>query len=275
MPLDDEAVDRPTAKTHREIHKLDQREKIIKTEPFRILVAGQGNTGKASLINALADQQLALADVELNPLSQQTYLIRRNSYPATLIANTFRYDELHYQQQQKAFLALAASNDVIILLLSAANPLKQIDKSVWDDLKKMPVSARIVLAITHIDKLRPLREWNPPYDLTAASSAKAVAINQATALIAAELGFDKKLVVPVSFRPDVPFNFQEQLLPLLEEQCKLMENRRYLRGLYASQRELKKKRLWRQIYKAGHSVSKLGLDFLVKRKGVRIKRTLF
>ena len=36
----------------------------------------------------------------------------------------------------------------------------------------------MLLVLTHVDALRPFNEWQPPYDLTSATSGKAQSIRQ-------------------------------------------------------------------------------------------------
>jgi predicted GTPase len=64
----------------------------------------------------------------------------------------------------------------------------------------------MILVLTHIDRLRPFTEWNPPYDLTS-TAPKAQSIAGAMQAAGEELGFAASEIVPV--RVDIavaPYN---------------------------------------------------------------------
>ncbi len=46
----------------------------------------------------------------------------------------------------------------------------------------------LLLVLTHVDRLRPFSEWQPPYDLNDRQSAKAISIRSAVDAAAADLG---------------------------------------------------------------------------------------
>jgi uncharacterized protein len=59
----------------------------------------------------------------------------------------------------------------------------------------------LLLALTHVDELRPAVEWTPPYDLTAATSPKARMINAAVKAAARGLDLRADEIVPVAMPP--------------------------------------------------------------------------
>jgi predicted GTPase len=75
----------------------------------------------------------------------------------------------------------------------------------------------MLLVLTHVDNLRPFNEWEPPYDLTAATRAKSRSIRDAMEATSAELGFAADEIVPV--RVDIavaPYNIDALWAKLIE-----------------------------------------------------------
>jgi len=262
--LDDEGFRKPSRQTQAEIETLQQREKSLNAEPFRVLVVGQTNAGKASLINAIAQRRLAIVDAAPNPLDRQTYLIRRDDLPSTIIVDCQRYDDTQCQKQRLSVLQQAAKSDVVIIAISAASPVYQIDKVVLDGIKQLDNKPRIMVALTQIDKIRPLREWAPPYDLMAPRSAKAEAIRNAALVVADRLNIGFEQIIPLSLREGMVYNCQEQLIPALVEQFKRAEGKRHLRGIQSHQNDMRQKQLKTQLLNAGQWLNKTGFELAVQ-----------
>ena len=55
----------------------------------------------------------------------------------------------------------------------------------------------MLVALSHIDRLRPFTEWEPPYDIAAPSGRKAEAIRGAVDATAEALGVGLEDIVPV------------------------------------------------------------------------------
>jgi hypothetical protein len=65
----------------------------------------------------------------------------------------------------------------------------------------------MLLILTHIDQLRPLREWDPPYDVAAGTGAKAASMRACMQAVGAELGFAADDIIPVRVDAAVaPYN---------------------------------------------------------------------
>ncbi len=263
---DDEAFRKPTRQTQREIDKIREREKSQNAEPFRVLVMGQTNAGKASLINAVAERQLAIVDTMPSQQERQTYLLHRDDFPSAAIVDSRRYHDTQSAKDRQTLLRQAGKSDVVIVVLSVVNPAYKLDKAILDDLKRLENGPRIVIALTGIDKLRPFREWSPPYDLLSPCSSKAEAIKNAVVNIAQQLSIGIDQIVPLCLRPGQTYNCREQLIPLVLQQFKLAESKRYMRSLHAYRRESARKKLWRQMTNAGCWVSKWGIHLLYRRR---------
>jgi predicted GTPase len=174
--------------------------------PLRLLLAGQSNAGKSSLVNALAQNIVAqvtplpgppgFACFEaVDPAGQACVLVDAPALTTSPAAI-------------EALAAEAVKADVVLWTISAVQAARDVDAhgvrafhAAFDrraDLNRPP----LLCVVTHIDQLRPFTEWNPPYDVVNPSGPKARAIREAVTAIAADLRIPPGSVVPVSLAPD-------------------------------------------------------------------------
>src|SRR5262249_23260881 len=67
----------------------------------------------------------------------------------------------------------------------------------------------IILALTHVDELRPASEWTPPYDIAAPTGPKARSISAAIKSVADTLNLQPDVIVPVALpRGREPYNIE-------------------------------------------------------------------
>src|SRR5262249_2745090 len=94
--------------------------------------------------------------------------------------------------------------DLIVWVASATQPArgpdrKQLDEiRAWAGAQLMRRPAPILLALTHVDELRPAAEWAPPYDVAAPSRAKACVIGAAMNAVAGAVDLRVDTIVPVA-----------------------------------------------------------------------------
>jgi predicted GTPase len=92
---------------------------------------------------------------------------------------------------------------MVLWVASATRAAREIDRlalaAIRDHFAAAPNRRRppMLLVLTQIDRLRPFNEWDPPYDLTQASRAKAQSILGAMEAAGSELGFGAAEIVPV------------------------------------------------------------------------------
>src|SRR5450631_1930458 len=96
---------------------------------------------------------------------------------------------------------------------SATQPARGPDRKCLDDVRaraETQLARRpppILLALTHIDELRPAGEWTPPYDIIAPVGPKARAIAAAVNSTARALDLRVDAIVPVAMPPGrEPYN---------------------------------------------------------------------
>jgi predicted GTPase len=185
-----------SAATRRDLAQLEGRA----AEPIRILVAGQTGVGKSSLINALAGEVQAVIDTVPATRTFTTYKLTRAGLPAALIVDS---PGLAAPKAIPALVTAADGCDMLLWVSAATRAARQLDRAalaaVREHFAAKPNRHRppMLLVLTHIDKLRPFKEWEPPYDLDAGTSEKATTIRAAVEAVSTELGFAASDVVPV------------------------------------------------------------------------------
>ena len=185
-----------TARSRREMETGEARD----AEPMRVLLAGQTGAGKSSLLNALATAVKA----EVNAIPATTrytaYKITHQGLPAGVIVDS---PGLTTTTPMEELVQSAAQADMILWIVSATRAAREIDRRALTAIRAYFVTETsrrqppIILVLTHIDGLRPFKEWSPPYDLNAASGPKAQSILAAMEAAGSELGFAADEIVPV------------------------------------------------------------------------------
>ena len=169
-------------------------------EPLRILVSGQVSAGKSSLVNALAAEVKAAVDALPATAQFTPYKLMRDGLPAALIVDSpgLKAGATSWQ----ALCDEASDSDLIVWVCAANRADREPDRAALAAVRAH-FAARpnrrpppILLVLTNIDRLRPFQEWQPPYDLAAAASAKAQSIRAATEAATQDLGFSPADAIP-------------------------------------------------------------------------------
>lgn len=191
--------------------------------PVRVLILGQVKAGKSSVVNALFDEPRAVTDVLPATAQLTSYVLDRAELGTTLVVSDMGgYEDPSVPQERLAeAFAEALQSDLILLVISAVNVAREPDRRLLSQLRTHFTQhpelrpPPVVVVLTHIDLLRPLREWVPPYNVVTPDSQKAHAIRGAMNTVATELGLPVESIVPVCLLPGRVYNVEEALMPLL------------------------------------------------------------
>jgi predicted GTPase len=240
--------------------------------PLRVLILGQVKAGKSSLTNALFGQYRAVTDVLPATAQLTSYVLERAELGATLIVSDMGgYEDPSAPQErlEEAFTE-ALQSDLILLVVSAVNVAREPDRQLLTQLRahfaQHPElrTPPVVAVLTHIDLLRPPREWAPPYNVVTPDSQKAHSIRGAMNTVAADVGLAAENIVPVCPLPERMYNVEEALMPLLL--ALVPEAKRTL--LIRSLKTLREREQWeilgRQSRATGRFLMQFGAEVLKK-----------
>lgn len=224
-------------------------------EPLRILLLGRANAGKSSLINALFGEVTTATDVLPDTTIGITpFRLDRDGALRALVFDTPGFDGERFDERALERIAREAD---LVLWVTAANRadraeervrLDRLRASLADPARRAPP---ILVAMTHIDQLRPPREWNPPYLLDPPQGTKAGQIVAAMARVAADLDVPLERVIPVCLAEDKIYNVDDALWAAMLREQPDADRVRLLRCLRARQRDEDWRLLWTQLRTAG------------------------
>jgi uncharacterized protein len=196
------------ALSHDDLRAARERDMAAAAEadvPIRIVLFGQVNAGKSSLLNALA-QEIRCAVGPLPTTSSATeHQLDLDGHPCVLLVDMPGFDESAVTVSE--LLSQADRADLIMWVASATQPARGLDRKRLDEIRawaNAQLARRpppVLLALTHIDELRPAVEWTPPYDIIAPTGPKARTIRAAVDAAARALDLPVGAIVPVAMPP--------------------------------------------------------------------------
>lgn len=231
-------------------------------EPMRFLVLGQVSSGKSSLLNAMFGELKSGVGTLPTTSSLTPYVLERDAQPQAIILDSAGYGGVANNDAVAALQREWAHVDVILVVCKATQAARAADAAQLDALRAyfqtkgrnqaLPV---IIAVVTHIDQLRPLQEWQPPYDIQQPAAAKAVNIRHCCEHVAADLQLPLHMIVPVCLAPNRPaYNVEDALLPLVNEHLDAAQRVRYLRCLRGQQTAASWRQWRKQMQKLGQII---------------------
>lgn len=189
----------PKAKTQtlREILNVAEPPAAVEQKPVNILLAGRTGSGKSSLINTLFQAELAAVDVLPSTDRIQNYQWKSKTGEALTLWDTPGYEQVNRTDFRDLVLDYAKNADLLLLVTPALDPSLQMDVDFLADMKAGITDLPMIGVVTQVDRLRPIREWEPPYNWELGDRPKEVAIRQATEYRAQLLGQFCNLILPV------------------------------------------------------------------------------
>ena len=177
--------------------------------PVRLVLIGQVSAGKSSLVNALAQESRSAVGPLPTTARVAEYRLEQAGRPAVSLVDMPGLED----GTEEEFLEQVERADLVVWVASATQPARDTDRKAlaavraWAAAQLTRRVPPIVLALTHIDELRPASEWQPPYDIVAPAGPKARSIRAAIDSVAKVLDLSAAAIVPVAMPPDrEPYN---------------------------------------------------------------------
>ena len=202
LPSLESEVSKPTlpqAKTQtlREILEQAEPSEEVEQKPVNILLVGRTGAGKSSLINTLFQAERAEVDVLPSTDQIQNYHWQLPSGDALTLWDTPGYEQANRADLRELVLDYAQTADLLLLVTPALDPALQMDADFLQDMKAEVENLPAIAVVTQVDRLRPLREWEPPYNWQGGDRKKEISIREATEYRAQRLNNYCDLVLPV------------------------------------------------------------------------------
>ena len=189
----------PQVKTQTLRDILSQSEPLetVAQTPINILIIGRTGAGKSSLINTLFQNELAAVDVLPSTDEIQNYHWETENGEIINLWDTPGYEQVKREDLRDLVIDYASNADLLLLVTPALDPALQMDVDFLEDVKLEVEDLPIIAIVTQVDRLRPIREWQPPYNWEKGEKPKEISIREATKYRQQLLGNFANLVLPI------------------------------------------------------------------------------
>lgn len=225
--------------TLREILAQAEPVEQVAQKPINLLLVGRTGAGKSSLINTLFQADYAVVDALPSTDQVQSYQWQAQTGETLTLWDTPGYEQVNRSDLRSQVLDYAAEADLLLLVTPALDPALQMDVDFLKDLQAIVADLPVIAIVTQVDRVRPVREWQPPYDWQWGDRPKEVAIREATQYRLEQLGEICDRVLPVvtadSQTGRVAWGIEALALSLVEalDPAKQLRLARFLRDLEA------------------------------------------
>jgi uncharacterized protein len=154
---------------------------VVLQPPVNLLLVGRTGAGKSSLVNSLFTTPVAAIDALPSTDRVQDYHWAAATGERLVLWDTPGYEQVGAAAWRELVLKQAAQADVLLLVTPALDPALQMDQDFLRDVAAIAPELPTIAVVTQVDRLRPLREWQPPYDWRGGSQPKEVSIREAVA----------------------------------------------------------------------------------------------
>ncbi len=169
----------------------------VEAKPVNILLVGRTGAGKSSLINTLFVAATAAVDVLPSTDAIRDYHWQADTGESLTLWDTPGYEQAQREEFRELVLDRARQADLLLLVTPCLDPALQMDVDFLKDVKADVPDLPAIAIVTQVDKLRPIREWEPPYDWEWGDRPKEVAIREAIQYRAQALDEWCEFVLPI------------------------------------------------------------------------------
>ncbi|MDJ0593064.1 MAG: 50S ribosome-binding GTPase [Pleurocapsa sp. MO_226.B13] len=191
------ALPKAQTQTLKEILESAESPEQVARKPVKVILVGRTGAGKSSLINTLFQTDKAEVDVLPSTDRIKNYTWQTPTQEVLNLIDTPGYEQVNRPELRELVLDYAMTADLLLLVTPALDPALQMDLEFLSDLKQELPDLKEVGIVTQVDRLRPIREWNPPYDWREGTRPKEKSIREAVSYRAEQLGDVCELVLPI------------------------------------------------------------------------------
>lgn len=184
-------------KTLKEILATAEPTEVVEQKPVSIILVGRTGAGKSSLINTLFQAERAEVDVLPSTDSIQSYHWQTETTETLNLLDTPGYEQIGRPELRQQVLEYATNADLLLLVTPALDPALQMDVDFLKELQEQVSDLPAIAIVTQVDRLRPIRQWNPPYNWQTGEQPKEKSIREATQYRAELLQDICNLVLPM------------------------------------------------------------------------------
>lgn len=169
----------------------------VTRQPVNLMLVGRTGAGKSSVINTLFQTDKAAVDVLPSTDEIRSYRWQADSGDVLTIWDTPGYEQVAQADFRQQVIAQAHQADLLLLVTPALDPALQMDSDLLQDMRRQVEDLAAIAIVTQVDRLRPLREWDPPYHWQGGNRPKEQSIRQAIEYRAEQLGSSCDRVLPL------------------------------------------------------------------------------
>ena len=191
------ALPKAQTQTLKEVLESVKSPEEVVQKPVNIILVGRTGAGKSSLINTLFQADKAAVDVLPSTDKIKNYTWQTPTKEVLNLLDTPGYEQINRPEFRQQVLDYATTADLLLLVTPALDPALQMDLDFLQALKEDLPDLNAIAIVTQVDRLRPIREWNPPYDWREGNQPKEKSIRDATSYRNEQLGDICDLVLPI------------------------------------------------------------------------------
>ncbi len=175
-------------------------------EPLKVTIVGQVGSGKSSLVNALKKGVVASTDVLPDTDKAEVHRFELDQIDLIELIDLPGLDGS--LETEGLILEQTVGSDIVLWVLKANQSARKLDlqmKQKFDDFYQDPKNRSrkqpsILFLLNQVDRLQPVSEWDPPYDISVCdeNDKKCCNIRDAIAYNKEVLGADQMIALSIS-----------------------------------------------------------------------------